>query len=123
MLDGEISPGGPVKCTIQFLMAAILLVITLPCTLAAQNESPDLKSGRKVIVNVVLLPPAASLVKSGMKGAEPLVAEAQAMEGGLSTVLLDTLSRKGFHTMQDSISPAVLEQNANFKYALSDLQG
>lgn len=106
----------------HFKMARIFLMFALPGMLPAQNESPDLKSGKKVIVNVVVLPPAASLVKSGMKGAEPLVAEAQSMEEGLSSVLIDIFSSKGFHTMQDSVSPAALEQNPNLKYALSDLQ-
>jgi hypothetical protein len=103
-------------------MVAFFMMFMLPGVLSAQIESPDLKSGKKKIANVVVLPPSASLVKSGMKGAEPLVAEAQAMEEGLAQVLLEIFSHKGFHTMQDSISSAALEQNPNLKYALSDLQ-
>ncbi len=110
------------KKVIQFRIAAIFLFFMLPGTLAAQYEHPDLKSGKKKIVNVVVLPPSANLVKSGMKGAEPLVAEGQEMAQGLSSVLMGILADKGFHTLQDSISPAALDQNPNLKYALSDLQ-
>jgi hypothetical protein len=111
-----------VKREAIFRMAGILLLFVMPNTLAAQYEHPDLKSGKKVILNVVILPPEASLVKSGMKGAEPLVAEAQALESGLSSVVGESLSGKGCNIVQEAFSPTALDQNADLKYALSDLQ-
>lgn len=105
-----------------FRTAGIFLLSMLPATLAAQYEHPDLKSGKKAIMNVVILPPVASIMKSGMKGAEPLVAEAQTLESGLTSVVGETLSGKGCNLMQDATSPAALEQSPDLKYALSDLQ-
>jgi hypothetical protein len=104
------------------LMFCVLPLFLLPCSLAAQYEHPDLKSGKKIIKNIVVLPPSASLMKSGMKGNEPLVAESQALELGLSSIVRETLSAKGCNIVQDAFSPAALDQNPELKYALSDLQ-
>jgi hypothetical protein len=104
------------------LMFCVLLLSFLPTRLAAQYEHPDLKSGKKIIRNILVLPPSASLVKSGMKGNEPLVAESQALESGLSSVVRESLSGKGCNIVQDAFSPAALDQNPDLKYALSDLQ-
>jgi len=111
-----------VKRRAIFQIVAIFLLAVLPRTLAAQYEHPDLKSGKKAIASVVILPPEASLVKSGMKGAEPLVAEAQTLESGLISVVGETFSGKGCNLMQDATSAADLDQNPDLKYALSDLQ-
>src|SRR6202030_1061388 len=97
------------------------LLSMLPITLAAQYQNPDLKSGKKLVKNILILPPEASLVKSGMKGNEPLVAEAQALELGLSSVVKQMLSDKGCNIMQDALSSDALAQNPELKYALSDM--
>jgi hypothetical protein len=105
-----------------FRMAGIFLIFLLPITLAAQYEHPDLKTGKKSVQNVLVLPPAASLVKSGMKGSEPLVAESHALELGLSSIVKETLAGKGCTVLQDAFSPDAMDQNADLKYALADLQ-
>lgn len=102
--------------------AGIFLLCLLPLTLAAQFENRDLKIRKKVINNVIILPPAASLVKYGMKGGETLVAESEKLETGLSSVVGETLSNMGCNVMQDTFSPEALDQNPDLKYALSDLQ-
>ncbi len=105
-----------------FPIAGILFLSLLPGTLAAQYQSPDLKSGKKSIKNVLILPPETTLVKSGMKGSEPLVAESQAWGSGLSSVVAHKLSAKGFHVLEDPFTTAALDQNPDLKYALADLQ-
>jgi len=115
-------PGEIMKRATISLMPCVLLLFFLPTRLAAQYEHPDLKSGKKIIRNILVLPPSASLVKSGMKGNEPLVAESQALESGLSSVVRESLSGKGCNIVQDAFSPAALDQNPDLKYALSDLQ-
>ena len=104
------------------LTTGIFFLSLFPTNLAAQFEHPDLKSGKKVIKTVMILPPAASLVKSGMKGNEPLVAESQALESGLSSIVREALSNKGYNIVQNDLGPTALDQNPDLKYALSDLQ-
>jgi hypothetical protein len=111
-----------VKRKMNIQMAAFFFLCLLPCTVAAQYEHQDLKSGRKMITNIAILPPAASLVKSGMKGQEPLVEEAKMLEGGLSIELMEILSGKGFNVTQSAAAFDSLEENTNLKYALSNLQ-
>jgi len=103
-------------------MSLCFLLFILPRTAAAQYENQDLKSGKKVITNLVILPPAASLVKSGMKGQEPLVEEAKTLEGGLSAELTKILSDKGFKVTQSAAAIDSLAENSDLKYALSNLQ-
>lgn len=103
-------------------IAAIFLLSMLPGTLAAQYQNPDLKSGKKLVKNIMILPPAANLMKSGMKGNEPMVAESRALEAGLSSILKEMLSDKGCNIVQDEFSQDALDQNPDLKYALSDLQ-
>jgi len=110
------------KRTTISMLSCVLPWFLLPCSLAAQYEHPDLKSGKKIIKNILVLPPSASLVKAGMKGNEPLVAESQALESGLSSVVRESLSGMGCNIVQDAFSPAALDQNPDLKYALSDLQ-
>jgi hypothetical protein len=105
-----------------FRVAGIFLLSMVPVTLAAQYQNPDLKSGKKLVKNILILPPVATLVKSGMKGNEPLVAESRALESGLASVVRQMLSDKGCNILQDAFSSDALDQNADLKYALSDLQ-
>jgi hypothetical protein len=111
-----------VKRKINIQTAAFFFLCLLPCTVAAQYEHQDLKSGKKVITNIVIIPPAASLVKSGMKGQEPLVEEAKTLEGGLSVELMEILSAKGFSVTQGATAFDSPAENPNLKYALSNLQ-
>ncbi len=110
------------KRKINIQMAAFFFLCLLPCAAAAQYEHQDLKSGKKVITNIVIMPPAASLVKSGMKGQEPLVEEAKTLEGGLSVELMEILSGKGFSVTQGAAAFDSPAENPKLVYALSNLQ-
>jgi len=110
------------KREIIFRTAGILFLSVLPCTLFAQYQVQDLKSGKKLVKSILILPPKTSLVKSGMKGAEPFVAESQALDLGLASIVKQTLTDKGCNVLPDAFSTDGLDQNPNLKYALSDLQ-
>jgi hypothetical protein len=110
------------KRKVVFRMAGVFLLFVLPGTLAAQYQHPDLKSGKMVVKNILILPPEASLVKSGMKGNEPLVAESHGLELGLSSIVRQMLADKGCNILPDALSSDALDQNPDLKYALSDLQ-
>jgi hypothetical protein len=105
-----------------FRVAVLFLLSVLPGRLSAQYQSPDLKDGKKLVKNIMVLPPAATLVKSGMKGNEPLVAESRALESGLFSIVKQTLRDKGCNIIQDELDSSALDQNPDLKYALADLQ-
>ena len=105
-----------------FRMAGIFCLSVLPSTLAAQYQPKDFKTGKKLVKNILILPPEATLMKSGMKGSEPLVAEAQALGSGLSPIVEQILSDKGCNVLPDVFGASVMDQNPDLKYALSDLQ-
>lgn len=103
-------------------LAGVFALLIFPGVLSAQYEHQDLKNGKKVIKKLLVLPPEANLVKSGMKGAEPLPAESHTMEIGLSAEVAQTLSEKGFTVLPDAFSEDVLAQHSDLKYEISDLQ-
>ena len=46
----------------------------------AQFEHPDLKSGKAVVKNVVILPPNVKIVKNGVKAVEEMTEESRMLE-------------------------------------------
>jgi hypothetical protein len=117
-------PRGKISMKHQYLVrfAYALALFLLTGALAAQDVNQDLKSGKKQVKTVRILPPEANLVKSGMKGAEPLAAESRTMETGLSSVLTQSLSQKGFSVLPSAFTAEALDKDSDLKYALSDVQ-
>jgi hypothetical protein len=105
-----------------FWMAGIFNLLLLPSTLAAQYQPQDFRTGKKMVKSILILPPEASVMKSGMKGAEPLVAEAQTLGSDLTPIVGKVLSEKGCNILQDPFSSDSLDRNPDLKYALSNLQ-
>jgi len=105
-----------------FGMAGTFFLSLLPCTLDAQYQPPDFRTGEKTVKNILILPPETSVMKSGMKGAEPLVAEEQSLGSDLTSLVAKVLSEKGCNILQDPFSSEAMDRNPNLKYALSDLQ-
>jgi hypothetical protein len=89
----------------------------------AQFEHPDLKSGKKVVQKVVILPAQVQVTKSGVKGAEPLIEESQQVEAALPGVVNKVFSERGCTVVENPFTPQALEKDQDLKYALADLQG
>jgi hypothetical protein len=100
----------------------LLALTVLLATLHAQFEHPDVKSGKKAIHSVLVLPAEAKIVKSGMKGNEPLVEESHRFELTLTSSVSETMAGRGCTVLPDVFSPAALDANPDLKYALADLQ-
>jgi hypothetical protein len=100
----------------------VFFLSLLPLSLAAQYQPQDFKIGEKTVKNILILPPEASVVKSGMKGADPLVAESQALGADLTSIVGKVLSEKGCNVSQGPFGTDALDRNPDLKYALSDLQ-
>ena len=102
----------------------VLAVLALfAASAAAQFEHPDLKSGKRVVNKVVVLPPRVQITKSGVKGAEPLVDESLQVETALPGLIAKVLSEHGCAGLDNPFTAQALEKDSDMKYALADLQG
>jgi hypothetical protein len=88
----------------------------------AQYAHPDLKSGKIVVRKVLILPPRATVTKSGMKGNETLIAESGILEAALSAVVAEAVGEKGCSVLGDLFAPDALEKNRDLKFAVADIQ-
>lgn len=106
------------------LKAAGVAAILLLCSAAAlaQFEHPDLKSGKKQVKSLLLMPAHVNLTKSGMKGAEPMMEESRQTEVTLSSVIVNVLQELGYKVDKDSVAAAALEKDADLRYTVDDLQ-
>jgi hypothetical protein len=101
-----------VLCFVLFFSSAAL----------AQFEHPDLKSGKKQVRSIILMPVHAEMVKSGMKGAEPLMEESRQLEKALAPVISDVLRSMGCQVDEKSVSPEAFAKDPELGYAVDDLQ-
>jgi hypothetical protein len=102
----------------------VLLVIACNTSLAwAQFAHPDLKSGKIVARKVLILPPHASVTKSGMKGNESLIAESEMVEAALPGIIAEAMQAKGCTVLDNLFAPEALEKNQDLKFAVADIQG
>jgi hypothetical protein len=102
----------------------IMLMMACSISLArAQFAHPDLKSGKIVVRKVLILPPRASITKSGMKGNESLIAESQMVEAALPGIIAEAMQAKGCTVLDNVFAPEALEKNPDLKFAVADIQG
>jgi len=102
------------------LVAAMVLLWSTQAL--AQFEHPDLKSGKKRVHSLLFMPAQVSLIKVGMKGAEPMTEESRQTEVSLSSVIGNVLQQLGYKVDQDALAPAVLEKDSDLRYTVDDLQ-
>ncbi len=105
-------------------VGVVLATLSLSWAVAAgQFEHPDLKSGKAAVRTVLVLPPKVTVAKSGVKGQESLIEEAQKVEAALPAIVTKVLQGKGCKVLQNPFEPQALEKDSDLKYALADLQG
>lgn len=101
----------------------IMLMMACSVSLArAQFAHPDLKSGKIVVRKVLILPPRASITKSGMKGNESLIAESQMVEAALPGIIAEAMQAKGCTVLDNVFASEALEKNPDLKFAVADIQ-
>jgi hypothetical protein len=105
----------------RVLAVSVLLFFSIPSVLA-QFEHPDLKSGKKKVISLVLMPVQAEVTKVGMKGSEPMMQESRDTEQALTPVVAKVLQDLGYKVDQDSLAPAILEKDSDLRYTVDDLQ-
>jgi hypothetical protein len=101
----------------------IMLMMACSVSLArAQFAHPDLKSGKIVVRKALILPPRASVTKSGMKGNESLIPESRMVEAALPAIIAEALQEKGCLVLENAFAPEALEKNPDLKFAVADIQ-
>jgi len=103
---------------------AIATTVTLACAtlLLAQVQHRELKSGKKQIRTIVLMPMEVSLTKKGLKGTEPLTDQELDAELPLSLEIDAVLRNLGYQLDMQSLSLAALAKDPDERYAVDDLQ-
>lgn len=104
------------RISIAFLLAF------LSTSVWAQFEHPDLKSGKAVVKNVVILPPNVKIVKNGVKAVEELTEESRAIENALPPLIIEALNKRHCEANDKAFSGEALEKDSDLKYAVADLQ-
>jgi hypothetical protein len=100
---------------------AVLLVF-LSTSVWAQFEHPDLKSGKAVVKNVVILPPNVKIVKNGVKAVEEMTEESRAIENSLPPLLVEALNKRHCEANDKVFAGEAMEKDSDLKYAVADLQ-
>lgn len=88
----------------------------------AQFEHPDLKSGKKQVHSMLLLPVQVEITKVGMKGSEPMMEESRQTEQALTPVIVNVLQGMGYKVDSKSLAPTVLAEDPDLRYTVDDLQ-
>lgn len=103
---------------------AAIIVLSLACAvrLSAQVENRELKSGKKRIGSIVLMPLNVSLSRMTMKGSEPMIDEAREAELPLSLEVEAVLRDLGYRLDMETLAPEAIGKDPEQRYALDDVQ-
>lgn len=103
------------------LLALVFLVCAAHSALA-QFEHPDLKSGKKQVSSIVVMPVQAEITKVGMKGPEPMEAESRQVEKSLAPILSEVLRKLGCTVQDTAFTSDAFEKDVELRYTVNDLQ-
>lgn len=103
-------------------VVAVLVVLLASAVAHAQFEHPDLKSGKKQIRSLAILPVHAEITKVGMKGGEPMMEESRDVEKRLAPVVAAVLEKTGCVVLAGAFAPEAFEKNPDLRYAVDDAQ-
>jgi hypothetical protein len=98
------------------------LLVILSTAAWAQFEHPDLKSGKAVVKNVVIVPPNVKFVKSGVKSVEEMTEVSRDLENALPPMISEALIKKHCDVNDKAFAGEALEKDPDLKYAVADLQ-
>jgi hypothetical protein len=103
-------------------LIVVVCVASIATLAYGQFEHPDLKSGKKQVSSIVLMPVQAEITKVGMKGPEPMEAESREVEKSLTPVVAEVLRKLGCTVQDTAFTPEAFEKDAELRYNVDDLQ-
>jgi hypothetical protein len=101
---------------------ALALTLFLCTTMWAQFEHPDLKSGKIVVKNAIILPPNVRIVKSGVKSTDELLDDSHLIENALPPLITSVLQERQCAVNDKALASDVVEKDDDLKYAVADIQ-
>jgi hypothetical protein len=110
------------KTRIYSILSLIALTLLVSGQAAAQQLHPKLEKKEMAIKNVLVLPAKVELTKSGMKGNEGMLKEADQAAEALPKLVAAALQKKGYTVLDDPFTPHALSENNDLKFALADVQ-
>ncbi len=102
--------------------ALLILILLWPASAAAQRLHPKLKGEEFRLRRLVVMPARVQLVKSGVKGSQPMEREAAALTPILEKVVANVFEGKKFVVANGTFSGEALQNDEKLKYAVADLQ-
>lgn len=111
----------------RLYLSLLFIILLAPATAIGQRLHPRLKEAKsgdakQVISHVVILPAQVSLVKDGMKGAEPLEKEAAAATLIIEKAMAKALAAKNLTVIDSPFTPEAHQNDEKLKYAVADLR-
>lgn len=107
----------PVLLTIGWLFSAHVAA-------ASEYVHPKLKSKQASVRSVVVVPPQVATARNSAKGAESMVAEAEAAARNLAAAIARVLRDRGLQVVEDAFDSSTQEprENAETQQAIANLQ-
>lgn len=105
------------KKTFLFAVAFLLAV-----SAQAQFEHPDLKTGKKHVNSMLMLPVHVEITRVSMKGPEPMIEESRQVEQTLTPVISEVIHKLGCKVDDSALTPKMLQDDAELRYVVDDLQ-
>ena len=106
-------------------MRKIFLLFTLALltvSAQAQFEHPDLKSGKRHVSSMLLMPLQVEITKVSMKGPEPMIEQSREVETSLAPVIGEVIHNLGCTVDDTSVTVKTMKEDPDLKYAVDDLQ-
>lgn len=104
------------------ILSLIALTLLVSGQAVAQQLHPKLEKKEKAVKNVLVLPAKVELTKSGMKGNEGMLKEADQVAEALPKLVVAALQKKGYAVLDDPFTTQVPDENNDLKFALADVQ-
>lgn len=100
------------------LVVAFLLAVSAQ----AQFEHPDLKSGKRHVSSMLLLPLQVEITRVSMKGPEPMIEQSREVEKSLAPVVSEVMHNLGCTVDDTTITVKTLADDTELRYVVDDLQ-
>src|SRR3954466_2501150 len=103
-------------------LVILAVMFLLAVSAQAQFEHPDLKSGKRHVGNMLLLPLQVEITKVSMKGPEPMIEQSREVEKSLAPVVSEVIHMLGCTVDDKTITVKTLADDAELRYIVDDLQ-
>lgn len=103
--------------------AAVAATLLLSCApLMAQFVHQEVKSGKRHVQTIAIMPLEVQIIKVGMKGGEPMMEDSLETQKALTPIFANVLEKQGYSVDQQTLSPVAMGKDTALQYSVDDLQ-